>query len=179
MNLDLKPGRVIIARQFFNNELLRRSVILILEHDETGTTGVILNKAKFISQTVPLFGKINELLYGGNYDSHRIGFIHKIKDLAKTIRISDELYYNHNCLQLQRVISEGEKDAKQVKAFMGFTVWAEGLLEKEIRQNKWWVDDFNISELDELKGKDLWEEKLIKAGNMYAMFCSMSDPGLN
>jgi putative transcriptional regulator len=176
---EIKPGKVLIAQKFWENELLHRSVILILEHDETGSTGIILNKAKFIAQTVPFYNASEALLYGGTFDSHRLGFIHQIKNLARTIKISDDIYYSENCLQLQKKISEGELNTRQVKAFMGFTVWNEGQLEKEMIEKKWWIDNFKMSELQEVESDKLWEYKLMKKGNLYGLFGSMNDPGLN
>ena len=50
----LKPGNVLVSQCFLDNELLDRSVILILEHDETGSTGVILNKSDYLSRSLSL-----------------------------------------------------------------------------------------------------------------------------
>ena len=66
----IKPGSVLIAQKIFGNELLDRSVILILEHDETGSTGVILNKSNFFSKSLSVLSN-RDIGYGGSYDPQR------------------------------------------------------------------------------------------------------------
>jgi putative transcriptional regulator len=167
---NLKPGNVLIAQEFWGDELLHRSVVLLLEHDETGSTGIILNKSS-ISLGETNSAQKENLLYGGTYDSHRVGFILQKEDHSnRTIRISDEIYYCDKTPCSQN---------KYTKAFAGLTVWKAGELEKEIEERKWWIDTFKINELYEAVNMDLWEYKLLMSGNLYGLFYDLPDPGIN
>lgn len=174
----LANGKVVIARNFWDNELYHRSVILILEHDDEGTVGIILNKASCIVDTIPLFSKCKKEFLDGNPAREKNKFIGQIRELAKTIRISEELHYTEHALRLQKVISE-EREDEGMRIFLGFVVWKAGRLEQELKEGKWWLDDFKPSELSKVQDKNLWEYKLLTSGHMYGLFGSIPDPGLN
>ena len=171
----VKPGNVLIAQQLWNNELLSRSVILILEHDETGTTGIILNKSTLVSESLSMLTN-KKLHYGGTYDTHRVGFIHSIKDLSRAVQISDEVYFSENLAELEK---HPAADPSRIKAFVGFTVWEAGQLEQELAERKWSVNDFRMEELQQVNDNELWGYKLLSSGNMYGLFFDIPDPLLS
>lgn len=171
----VKPGNVLIARQLWNNELFSRSVILILEHDETGSTGIILNKTTLLSESLSMVTN-KKLRYGGTYDTHRVGFIHSINDLPRAVQISEDLYFSENQAELEQ---HPAADLANVKAFVGFTVWEAGQLEQELADRKWWVNDFRMNELQQVNDNELWGYKLLSAGNIYGLFFDIPDPLLN
>jgi putative transcriptional regulator len=175
---QIKSGSVLIAQKLWDNELFSRAVILILEHDATGTTGIILNKSNLLSQSLSILMN-TDLQYGGAYDTHRVGFIHQIKDLSKAIKISDDVYYSENFNELETIISDDIFNVAKIKAFIGFTVWKAGELEQEITDKKWWITDFKLDELYQVNGNELWGYKLLKSGNIYGLFYDMPDPSLN
>jgi putative transcriptional regulator len=181
IDLDqIQPGRVLIARKHMNDELLHRSVILILEHDETGTTGIILNKTAISPSPAQLVRKEERIYYGGTYDTHRVGIILSDNSFAqKSIRISDGIYYSENCFLLNEKNFHEAMDIANLKAFIGFTVWKPGQLEKEIDDNNWWIDDFTFDELRAVKDVDLWEYKLLQTETMYGLFHNKSFLSLN
>lgn len=169
INIDqIKPGRVLIARNPMKDELLNKSVILILEHDETGSTGIILNKKSISFDPAPESEEI--IYYGGSYDTHRVGVIlSENNSPQKAIKISDEIYYSENHFLLKEKNFSQALNTANLKAFIGFTVWKSGQLEQELENNDWWVDDFKTSELF-IKDMDLWEYKLQHSDNMFALF---------
>ncbi|MGZ3883477.1 MAG: YqgE/AlgH family protein [Bacteroidia bacterium] len=175
----IQAGKVVIAQNFWDNELYHRSVILILEHNERGTTGIILNKAKYVADTIPLFASSKYERQKETAEDYRPGFMNQIRSLAKTIRISDEVFYHAHSLQLQKIISEERSGTPGIRAFLGFTVWEPGQLEQEIKEKKWWLGDFKSGELQQIESKKLWEYKLLSSGHLYGLFGSIPDPGLN
>ena len=174
---EVKPGSVLVARKIGCNDILNRSVILILEHDDTGSTGIILNKSTLLSESLSVVTN-KKLSYGGAYDTHRIGFIHSIDDVSKKIRITDSLYFSENSTELERFSTDPSNENK-LKAFVGFTVWAPGQLEEELREKKWGVNDLRMDELYEVDPNELWGYKLLSCGNIYGLLFDLPDPVLN
>ena len=169
---QIKAGQILIAQKFMNDVLLHRSVVLILEHDETGSTGIILNKPAISIKSLEIPEENGQAQYGGTYDIQRTGYILKDSWLAiRSVKIAEGIYYSENCFP--------GNDLKRIKSFFGFTVWNAGQLEQEINENKWWVDDFKVEELYDPKNEDLWTSKLLNSENMYGLFYEMNDPGLN
>ena len=175
---QIKAGNVLIAQGFLGNELFHRSVVLVLEHNETGSMGIILNKSSAIIRTLPATKNNDDVIYDVRYDSCRINFFHQVRKLLNTMGLSGEIHYHDNCIQLQ-IISSEKSSKKKVKIFMDFTVWASGQLQEEILEKRWWIDDFKLEELYDTGGKDLWEYKLLKLRNLYGLFFKMPDPNLN
>ena len=180
-NLDqIQPGRVLIARKHMNDELLNRAVILILEHDETGTTGIILNKSSIPTHQHSRDKSEERIYYGGTYDTHRVGVILSDNSFTqKAIKISNGIYYSENYFLLKEKNFSEAMHAANLKAFIGFTVWRPGQLEHEVENNNWWIDDFNTDELKIVKDVDLWEYKLLQADTMYGLFHNKSYLSLN
>jgi putative transcriptional regulator len=176
---EIKAGKVLIAQKFWDNELYHRSVILILEHDENGTTGLILNKAKYMADIIPLFVPYKEEFLKEKLGEHKSGFMTNVRNFAKTIKISDEILYKERTFHLQKIISEENKNVSSVQLFMGLAVWGEGQLALELDAKNWWLDDFKVSELLEVDNKNLWEYKLLKSGCLYGLFGDVPDPSLN
>jgi putative transcriptional regulator len=175
---QIKAGKVLIARKCMNDELLNKSVILLLEHDETGSTGIILNKCGISSELEG--SKKDELIcYGGTYDTHRVGVILDTEHLAKrAIKIAEGIYYSENCSLFQEKNFKQAIHAANLKAYIGFTVWQAGQLEQEIDTNKWWIDEFSTEDL-KTASIGLWEHRALKLANKYGLFYNSSEPLLN
>src|SRR5690349_11885038 len=52
---DADVGSILIAQPFWQDDKYRRSVVLVLNHDNVGTSGLILNKPTtlFVSEVLP------------------------------------------------------------------------------------------------------------------------------
>jgi putative transcriptional regulator len=174
----IKTGSVLIAQKVWNDELFNRSVILILEHNENGSRGVILNKFNLISETMSLITN-KKLQYGGSYDTDRVGFLHSIKNLPKAIKLSEGVYFSESYLEIEEAVSIDPSNLSKIRAFIGFTIWEKGELEKEITEKKWWINDFKLEDLYQVDGEELWGYKLLRAGNIYGLFYDVPDPCLN
>lgn len=164
---QIKPGKILVAQKFMAEELLNRSVILILEHDETGSTGLILNKPGIPISNDHHAAEIKEpIYYGGTYDTHRVGVLLEDDKLAtKAIKIAEGIYYSENCILFQEKNFREAMNRANLKAFIGFTVWQGGQLELELEGNKWCISDFNADDLHKTGNADLWEHKILQVSN--------------
>src|SRR4051812_10355363 len=116
----LKAGSVLISRKKNSEELLNRSVILILEHDETGTTGIILNKPGISPESTC---ENEPLYYGGTYDTHRVGvLLDSDHGTTRAVKICEGIYYSERCVILSSKDFRKALNDSCLKAFIGFTV---------------------------------------------------------
>jgi putative transcriptional regulator len=178
---EIHPGTLLISQGFWNNEEFHRSIVLILEHGEEGSTGIILNKMSnmTVDMALPGFNVDQPLYYGGPVNTNKIGFIHQCKNISRALKITNELYWGGNIYQLKRLIEKGELDPAAVKYYAGFVDWMPGELIREINDKSWWIDEFSFDELIENKAVDLWSLKLIQQENLYGMLYRVPDPILN
>lgn len=177
----VKPGNIILSQGFWNDEVLQRSVILIIEHDENGSFGIILNKESNlqVSEALPGLEDNDRLLFGGPINTKMISFVHQQKNLDKAIRITEEIYWGGNIRQMECLINSKEISPHEIKFFAGYLVWAPGMLEQEMTEKKWWVENITITEILQVKNYDLWASKLIQQENMYGVLYAVPDPCLN
>ncbi|MFL5764085.1 MAG: YqgE/AlgH family protein [Bacteroidia bacterium] len=159
----LRPGSVLISRKKNKEELLNKSVVLILEHDETGSTGIVINKPAIFPDEQE---GAEPLHYGGTYETHRVGILLNDDSCeGRPVWITDGLFYCERCELLNRHNFRETLIKSGLKAFIGLTVWQAGELEQEIASGNWWMSEFTKDLLAEQVCS--WERmtfRVLKAG---------------
>lgn len=178
---EVAPGDILISQGFWNDAVYSRTVVLILDHDLTGTTGIIINKASDvkIQEAFPDLDLEDYLFYGGPFDSNLIGFVHDCATLPNAILIANDLYWCGDMNELKRGLEAETIVNKRIKFFVGFVEWSPGELSQEIEEKKWWVDQLTRDDLFDVEFQSLWAHKLVHAGNVYGLLHEIDDPSLN
>ena len=101
-------GDVLIAEPFMNDFYFRRSVILLIDHNDEGSLGVIINKRLTIpfNEIVQGFPEFNADVYlGGPVETDRIFFTHTVGEMIPDSHlISSGLYWSGNINALKAMI---------------------------------------------------------------------------
>jgi putative transcriptional regulator len=96
-NKEVKAGNVLISEPFLNDNNFSRSVVLITEHNEKGSFGLILNKPlhKKLSEIISGFENVQIPLFaGGPVDLNTLHVVHSIGfEVPGTIQISENLFW--------------------------------------------------------------------------------------
>ena len=108
----MKKGFVLFAEPTVQHDLtFSRSVILIVEQNENGIVGFIINKKTDYS-TIDLIPELNinfPIYNGGPVEKENLYFIHKIPSLIKnSIKIKDNLYWGGNFDLVVELINENK-----------------------------------------------------------------------
>jgi putative transcriptional regulator len=179
-------GKILISSPFQKDSEFARSVVLIIEHNERGSVGIVLNK------DFPYHVWLNDLLpglhltakipvsVGGPVDRDTLFFVHRLKQLEGAISIGNGLYINGNFNQMLRYISDGNPTDGFVRFFFGCIGWTYGQLTSEISDNAWLVSAGNKEALLHERQGDLWSSCLDSLGGKYAMWARYPQyPSLN
>lgn len=172
-HLTPKAGGILLSEPFMMDQNFQRSVVLICERNEEGTIGLILNQLStlLLSDVMEDFDGVEFKTYlGGPVGQESLQFIHTCPDkLNSGIELRDGLYWGGNFEALKLLVKEGQIDDKEVKFFIGYSGWAVGQLEEELKQNTWMVGNTYHNDLlfsnDE---EELWKEAVISLGPRYA-----------
>lgn len=177
----VKPGTLLISQAFWNKEEFQRSAVLVLEHNERGSTGIILNKltSLTVNQVLPGLNINTSLSYGGPIDLDRIGFIHHSNQIINSVKITDNIYWGGNFYQLKTLLKSGELRVSKVKFFAGLMEWTSGELDYEIKNKYWWTNEISFHEIIKKDSIHLWSSKLIGRENLYGMLHEIPDPFLS
>lgn len=138
-------GHLLAAHPKRRDAILRRSVVLVLDHDASGAIGLQVNKPftndisfETVMQNVGLHIDQDRPLYNGGQESlNRVHVIHSLDwYTSNTTKISDSIGVSHDVSVLSAISKNEGPDYYRVVA--GFTRWLPGHLEGEIEGETPW-----------------------------------------
>jgi len=177
----IQAGSILVAQPFWNEECYKRSVIILLEHDFEGSTGIILNKASNLEvrDALPELNLRTTLYYGGPSSIKTIAYIHQDASIPDAVYVGNDLFWGGDYEFLQKKIIGGKVSKDSIFFSAGFVRWTAGELNSEIDGDKWWVNEITSSDLFTTPKERLWANKLIEDGHMYGLLDEIPDPAFN
>jgi putative transcriptional regulator len=165
-----QPGRVLISEPGLADGNFKRSVILIVEHNATGTIGFVLNRTLDfdLKELLPDFPSFNAAIsIGGPVSPNSIQFIHSLGDIIPdTIKIADGLYWGGNFDAIKSLIVMGKVTPRNVKFFVGYSGWGVEQLAKEIDEESWVVSELDLVQIM-ASHDDLWKKAVTELGSKF------------
>ncbi|MDX9882352.1 MAG: YqgE/AlgH family protein [Prolixibacteraceae bacterium] len=183
-NVEPEKGRILIAEPFLPGSYFNRSIILLASYSEKGAVGFILNKPvdfpiRDLFDDLPGFD--TEVYLGGPVSTDSVYFIHSLGDrIPGSTHIKETLYWGGDIDVLKDQIRSGAVATSQIRFFIGYSGWAPGQLEEEIRENSWLVSEMRQSEVMRNSEQELWEEAVKAVGGKYSLWLNYPEnPSLN
>ncbi|MEG2856974.1 YqgE/AlgH family protein, partial [Bacteroides sp.] len=170
-NVLPSQGKILISEPFLCDVTFRRSVVLLVDHTNEGTMGLIINKELPLSlnhlinefkyiDTIPLFK-------GGPICTDTLFYLHTLPDIPEAFQVNQELYINGNFDAIKRYILQGNPVEGKIRFFLGYSGWQYEQLEREITENSWMISKEEASYLLTEESKDMWRKSLEKLGSKY------------
>jgi len=180
-NADVRTGSILIAKPFWQEEVYKRSVILLIDTSLEGSTGIILNKMSNLSvhDALPETGHDSPLYYGGPANKKIVSYVHSNSELPDSYYLGNGLFWGGSYDDLLEMSEMGKVSLYDFHFFAGFVQWQHGELENELSEDKWWAGEISKQDIFRLPSDDLWEEKLIEDNHLYGLFNQHPDPSLN
>ena len=183
---NLKPakGRILLSEPFMGDYYFGRSVILLAEHNDEGSFGIILNKpvsARF-NEVLKDFPEFNAPLYlGGPVETNSLFYIHTIgESLAGAVEILDGLYWGGEIEVLKEMILLNTVKPKDIRFFIGYSGWAADQLDTELKRNSWVITRTPRPKLMKMDPLNMWGNLLDKMGDTYKYWSKFPiDPNMN
>ena len=179
-----KKGTLLISNPEMPDKIFNRSVILLCEHNETGTLGFILNKRSmtFLNELIEDFDDIPEkLYYGGPVDMNSLYILHKSDLIKESNFVIDDIKYGGNIDNLSSLYNTSQLTHDDIKFCLGYSSWIPNQLEFEIQRKSWITYDNVDSNLIFLsEPEDMWKNVLNTMGNKYKIYANYpKDASLN
>ncbi|MDG1052204.1 MAG: YqgE/AlgH family protein [Flavobacteriaceae bacterium] len=171
----INKGDLLIAEPNVLSDInFNRSVILIVESNQNGYVGFILNKALEYStkQLLPDL-KFNFPIYnGGPVQKENLYFIHNKPNLiSESIKINNEIYWGGNFDSVLNLINNNKLKKNNIKFFLGYSGWDSFQLEDEINNSSWTINNNYSGYKKLLKScKNIWKKNLINLGGDYLIW---------
>lgn len=183
---DIKPakGKILISEPFLSDYYFKRSVVLLAEHNEEGTFGLIINKPVdlILNDILHDFPEFDATVYlGGPVKTDSLYFIHTLGDrLENSLEILHGLYWGGDIELVKELIKLGKISPNEIKFFIGYSGWVSKQLEAELARNSWLVANIKANQVMNSDPNKLWDESLKKLGGDYAYWTNFpSDPVMN
>ncbi|WP_234736804.1 YqgE/AlgH family protein [Tellurirhabdus bombi] len=177
-------GCLLVAEPFLGDSNFERSVVLVCEHNEDGTFGLVLNQ---IAQ-VKLNDVLTEEMYhdyslyvGGPVQQNTLHYIHRLGDLLDdSISLGNGLYWSGNFEQLKQLINAGTVRENDIRFFVGYSGWSDGQLEEEMSQKAWIISQTDADFIFDTPSDQFWRGVLRRMGGQYRVLSHYPvDPRLN
>ena len=138
---NLKAGISIKSTALLNGSFFEETSILIVEHDEAGTTGFVTNKpfGKSLNDLIEFnHAKPFPLMDGGPVDRAHLFVLHKRPDFIEGGKqLTNDLYLGGNMEQVIEAINTGSATQEEIQLFIGYCGWDVGELEAEMAEGSW------------------------------------------
>jgi putative transcriptional regulator len=183
-NLKPSKGKILISEPFLIDYYFKRSVVLLAEHNEEGTFGLILNKPveMLITDVIQDFPEFNaQVFLGGPVKTDNLYFIHTKGDIIEeSLEIIPGVYWGGEIEHVKELITIGKIKPHDIKFFVGYSGWVSRQLENELEKNSWLVSNIQAKDIMAIDTTDLWNSAVGSMGEKYAYWNNFpADPVLN
>ena len=181
----LSKGQLLVAEPSIIGDIsFNRCVILLADHNNTGSVGFIMNKplTYTIKDLVPEIDADFEIYNGGPVEQDNLYFIHNIPELIpNSIEISNGIFWGGDFELTSRLINNGQINKNNIRFFLGYTGWGEKQLDQEIEINSWILTkNIHNNEILKVSTTQFWKEKIEELGGDYLIWANAPEnPFLN
>ena len=153
------PDRLLIAKPDMTDPNFTRSVVYLLEHDENGALGVVLNRP----MTIPVAEHFDALVGIVSYPP--VFFEGGPVASSNVVAVGSVAAAPPVLVDLDTVLAGTAEPPGQLRLFAGYAGWSAGQLDSELVGGSWLVADTHRDDLggDDLFGAnpgDLWRTVL-------------------
>lgn len=169
-------GQLLVATNRRSDGMFAGSVLLVLQHDSSGSVGLVLNKSLDI-EIEPLWKFLNgekahhpSVCFGGPI-SGPILALHDHEECAEASAATG-VYIAAHLDKLQRLVSA---EAGEVRIVVGQVLWQGGQLEQELAQGMW-LPLPATPKIVFARADEMWRQSMREIGNQYVSIITKSLP---
>jgi putative transcriptional regulator len=158
-------GHFLVASPHLMDPNFARTVVLLIQHDQDGAMGVVLNRS--IEKTIQqLWEEVHEghcdnqqrLNLGGPVSGPLVA-VHTDASLGE-LEVLSGLFFSADRQHLERLV---EQERVRLKLFVGHSGWGSGQLESELDQGAWLTVPASLDEVFQDE-QELWRSVTRKIG---------------
>lgn len=159
-----EPGQLLIAAPGMNSPEFARSVVLVIEHNEQMTFGVVLNNRSDVAvfNVLPRWLEVvtapQALYIGGPLNQQSVVGLGMTRPGVKENPVLSRLAPRLVHVDLRANPDELKNVLVGMRLFAGYAEWAPGQLNEEIAAGDWYVAPALAQDVLTPAGADLWSD---------------------
>ncbi|MBV9414474.1 MAG: YqgE/AlgH family protein [Solirubrobacterales bacterium] len=181
--MDSLRGQLLVAGPALLDPNFWRTVVLIVEHNEEGALGLVLNRPSetSVGEAVPqletLLDPDERLFIGGPVQPSAVIVLGEFEDATDAALIA---FDDVGVLGTGPSPNELTAGVTSGRAFLGHAGWGPGQLDGELERGDWILEPARVDDAFSADPSSLWSEVLTRKGGSYALVARMpADPSMN
>lgn len=169
----IEKGTFLVATPDVEAGLFFRSVILICEHNTTGSFGLIINKKLNIElpEDIVSNGTIQNprasIQTGGPLQTNQMMLLHSSPGISEqTLKVTEGVFLGGDLQFLQEAVSNSQ--GPDIRLCFGYTGWGAGHLEREFLDGGWFLAPASAKYVFHQNPEKVWQLVLKEMGGKYA-----------
>ena len=160
-----------------------RTVVLIVEHNEDGALGLVLNRPSetSVGEAVPELSEMldptQHLFIGGPVQPSAVIVLAEFEDPTDAALLA---FDDVGVLGTSPTEEDLTAAIRAGRAFLGHAGWGPGQLDGELERGDWILEPAKLEDAFSREARRLWSEVLTRKGGSYALVARMpADPSMN
>lgn len=172
---DLRFGRLLVATLVIGDPNFDRSVVFLLDHDEAGSVGVVINRPTelAVSIALPDWGELADepavLFEGGPVQANNVLALGRAGEAAPVTGWAP-LNAGLGTIDLTLPPEAVGGEVAALRLFSGYAGWGPGQLEGEVDGGAWWVFDGQPDDPFCDDPAELWWRVVARQGPEYRIY---------
>ncbi|MBF0195989.1 MAG: YqgE/AlgH family protein [Magnetococcales bacterium] len=165
-------GKFLVAMPTLEDNNFERTVLFVCSHDSEGALGLVINQPHPAPMD-EVIGQLNlewrrdegaKIVYQGGPVSLERGFVlfEQENEDSTHLKVGDSLFLGTDPDILRTLVEK--ETSNQFFFALGYSGWAKGQLEREIRENAWLIANFDRRVLFDLPSEGRWTAALWAMG---------------
>lgn len=181
--MDSTRGQLLIAGPDLLDPNFRRTVVLVVEHNDEGALGLVLNRPSetTVRAAVPELEELvdldDQLFIGGPVQPSAVIVLAEFEDATDAALIA---FDDVGVLATGSGPDDPVAGLRRGRAFVGHSGWGPGQLDSELERGDWILEPAQNEDAFSSRALDLWPTVLTRKGGSYALVARMpADPSVN
>ena len=157
-------GMFLVATRDLVDPWFGRSVVLLLDHDGSGSLGLIINRRfrATLSDALPELEQPeadrHPVFFGGPLGSHRVFMLLRNEEpVPDAQHIAADIYFSADRAVLDQALQQ-QTPGSELHFYIGYASWTAGQLAQELGRGSWHLVSGDSAAVFDPAAEDLWEQ---------------------